>query len=184
LASPCPRAQAELGTGACSLHADLGLLCEFRVVGPSSSCYSFLCTSARSALRFGNALIAMSLLAPVAGVQVATPQVASGAYFLPTGLAILTGLGLAGLWSRTVLRLHVCALPVMMAAIFLDGRLNRVKNPAGASRARFWELLQVPWGRSPRAWQFRWRGAPMELCILASSTCYPAAGSTASSMRF
>ena len=46
-------------------------------------------------------------------------------YFLPTGLMILIGHGLAGLWTPTVLRLYAYSLPIVMLAIFLGGRLNR-----------------------------------------------------------
>ena len=46
-------------------------------------------------------------------------------YFLPTGLAILISHGLAGLWTKEVLRLYVFCLPVIAAAVFLGGRVNQ-----------------------------------------------------------
>lgn len=45
-------------------------------------------------------------------------------YFFPTGLLILTGHGLAGLWTPAVLKLYGYALPLIMVAIFLGGKLN------------------------------------------------------------
>jgi uncharacterized membrane protein YfcA len=47
------------------------------------------------------------------------------AYFLPTGMTILIGHGLAGLWTPTVLKLYLYALPLILIAIFLGGRLNQ-----------------------------------------------------------
>jgi uncharacterized membrane protein YfcA len=46
-------------------------------------------------------------------------------YFLPTGLFILVGHGLGGLWTAQVLRLYALALPVVLIAILLGGKLNR-----------------------------------------------------------
>ena len=46
-------------------------------------------------------------------------------YFLPTGLTILISHGLAGLWTPTVLRLYAYALPVIVAAVVVGGRVNR-----------------------------------------------------------
>ncbi len=48
------------------------------------------------------------------------------AYFLPTGGTILISHGLAGLWTPDVLRLYVYALPFIMLAIYLGGRVNKV----------------------------------------------------------
>ena len=47
-------------------------------------------------------------------------------YFLPTGGLILVSHGLAGLWTPEVLRLYAYALPVIMLAIFLGGRVSQV----------------------------------------------------------
>ena len=41
---------------------------------------------------------------------------------------ILIGHGLAGLWTPTVLQLYACALPIILLAIFLGGRLNKVMS--------------------------------------------------------
>lgn len=46
-------------------------------------------------------------------------------YFLPTGLLILVGHGLGGLWTAQVLQLYALALPVVLIAIFLGGKLNQ-----------------------------------------------------------
>jgi uncharacterized membrane protein YfcA len=46
-------------------------------------------------------------------------------YFLPTGLAILAGHGLAGLWTAAVLRFYLYALPAIVIGVFLGGLLHR-----------------------------------------------------------
>ncbi len=46
-------------------------------------------------------------------------------YFLPTGLVVLLGHGVAGLWTPTVLRLYAWAFPLILLAILLGGKLNR-----------------------------------------------------------
>ena len=46
-------------------------------------------------------------------------------YFVFTGILILASHGLAGLWTPYVLRLYVTALPLILVAIFLGGKLNR-----------------------------------------------------------
>jgi uncharacterized membrane protein YfcA len=46
-------------------------------------------------------------------------------YFLPTGLAILAGHGLAGLWTGTVLRSYLISLPAIVLGVFLGGLLNK-----------------------------------------------------------
>jgi len=55
-------------------------------------------------------------------------------YFLPTGLIILLGHGVAGLWTPTVLRLYAYALPVIMLAILLGGKLNKVMSSGQFNR--------------------------------------------------
>jgi uncharacterized membrane protein YfcA len=56
-------------------------------------------------------------------------------YFLPTGLTILIGHGLTGLWTPTVLRLYMISLPAILLAIFLGGKLNKVLSGGQFSRA-------------------------------------------------
>ena len=51
-------------------------------------------------------------------------------YFLPTMLLVTTGHGLSGLWSRQVWLLFAFAIPGLLAAIWLGGRLN-ARIPAG-----------------------------------------------------
>ena len=46
-------------------------------------------------------------------------------YFVFTGFLILASHGLAGLWTPYVLRLYGTSLPLVLAAIFLGGKLNR-----------------------------------------------------------
>ncbi len=46
-------------------------------------------------------------------------------YFLPTGLTILIGHGLAGLWTPMVLRLYIYALPVIVTAVIVGGWANK-----------------------------------------------------------
>ena len=45
--------------------------------------------------------------------------------FVLTGLMILVGHGLAGLWTPLVLRLYLWSLPAILLAVFLGARLNR-----------------------------------------------------------
>lgn len=63
-------------------------------------------------------------------------------YFLPTGLMILIGHGLAGLWTPTVLRLYIYSLPVIMLAIFVGGKLNKVMSGGQFNRV-IYALLVV-----------------------------------------
>jgi hypothetical protein len=46
-------------------------------------------------------------------------------YFLPTGLAILAGHGLAGLWTATVLRSYLVSLPAIVLGVMLGGLLHK-----------------------------------------------------------
>jgi hypothetical protein len=45
--------------------------------------------------------------------------------FFVTGLLILTGHGLAGLWTTFVFKLYLYSLPLVMLAIFVGGKLHR-----------------------------------------------------------
>ena len=47
-------------------------------------------------------------------------------YFVLTGLLILASHGLVGLWTPDMLRLYVTSLPLILVAIFLGGKLNRI----------------------------------------------------------
>jgi uncharacterized protein len=51
-------------------------------------------------------------------------------YFLPTGLAILAGHGLAGLWTGTVLTTYLYSLPAIVLGVLLGGLLNKKLSPA------------------------------------------------------
>jgi len=46
-------------------------------------------------------------------------------FLFPTSLFILAGHGLAGLWTGPVLRMYLYALPLVLVAVFLGGRINR-----------------------------------------------------------
>jgi uncharacterized membrane protein YfcA len=46
-------------------------------------------------------------------------------YFLPTGLAVLAGHGLAGLWTATVLKFYAYAFPAVVGGVVLGGLLNK-----------------------------------------------------------
>jgi len=46
-------------------------------------------------------------------------------YFLPTGLAIAAGHGLAGLWTPAVFRTYLLALPGIVLGVFAGGLLNK-----------------------------------------------------------
>jgi uncharacterized membrane protein YfcA len=46
-------------------------------------------------------------------------------YFLPTGLAILAGQGIAGLWTRPVVTAFLASLPAAALALFLGAELGR-----------------------------------------------------------
>jgi len=46
-------------------------------------------------------------------------------YFLPTGLAVLAGHGLAGLWTGDVLRSYLYSLPAIALGVLLGGLLNK-----------------------------------------------------------
>ncbi len=65
------------------------------------------------------------------------------AYFFPTGLMILIGHGLAGLWTPTVLRLYAWALPAILLAVLLGGRLNRVVSQGQFNRVVYVFLVVI-----------------------------------------
>jgi uncharacterized membrane protein YfcA len=62
-------------------------------------------------------------------------------YFLPTGLFILIGHGLGGLWTVQVLRLYALALPVVLIAIFLGGKLNQRIPPGRFEKFIYMTLI-------------------------------------------
>lgn len=55
--------------------------------------------------------------------------------FLLTGLLIVAGHGLAGLWTPLVFRLYLLSLPCLALAIYLGGRVNRRIPREAFSRA-------------------------------------------------
>lgn len=46
-------------------------------------------------------------------------------YFFPSGILLLTGHALAGLWTREVLQLYGYSLPFILLAVFLGGKFNK-----------------------------------------------------------
>jgi uncharacterized membrane protein YfcA len=55
-------------------------------------------------------------------------------YFLPTGLAILAGHGLAGLWTAAVIKSYALAFPAIVAGVLLGGLWNRRLTRTGFTR--------------------------------------------------
>jgi uncharacterized membrane protein YfcA len=51
-------------------------------------------------------------------------------YFLPASIAVMTGYVVAGLWTRTVTRLYLTALPAVAVAIAVGHLANRRMHPA------------------------------------------------------
>ncbi len=64
-------------------------------------------------------------------------------YFLPTGLAILLGHGLGGLWTAQVIQTYLCALPVVFLAVFLGGRINKVLSAQRFVRTIYFLLIAL-----------------------------------------
>jgi uncharacterized membrane protein YfcA len=64
-------------------------------------------------------------------------------YFFPTGLVILMSHGLAGLWTPRVLRLYIYALPVIVIAVLLGGRVNRMISSGQFNRIVYGFLILV-----------------------------------------
>jgi uncharacterized protein len=62
-------------------------------------------------------------------------------YFLPTGLAILIGQGLAGLWTAPVIKTFLWSLPVLAAAVALGRFLSRLIPPGKFNRWVYGLLL-------------------------------------------
>jgi len=59
-------------------------------------------------------------------------------YFLPTGFTVLISHGLAGLWTPTVLRLYLYALPVIVVGVIVGEIVNRK-----FSVERFYNIVYV-----------------------------------------
>jgi hypothetical protein len=62
-------------------------------------------------------------------------------YFLPAGIFILTGHGLAGLWTAEVLRFYVLTLPLVLVALLAGSRLSRVLPPGRFDRLVYASLV-------------------------------------------
>lgn len=61
-------------------------------------------------------------------------------YFLPTGLAILIGQGIAGLWTGPVVAAFLASLPATLLAVVLGGALGR-RIPAAKFRSAVYVLM-------------------------------------------
>jgi uncharacterized membrane protein YfcA len=63
-------------------------------------------------------------------------------YFLPTGLFILLGHGVAGLWSGRVVGLFACSLPALVLGVWLGEKVSR-KIPGDLFRRIVYVSLAV-----------------------------------------
>lgn len=61
-------------------------------------------------------------------------------YFLPTGLAILVGQGIAGLWTGPVVAVFLASLPAVLLAVVLGRALGR-RIPAAKFRSAVYVLM-------------------------------------------
>jgi uncharacterized membrane protein YfcA len=64
-------------------------------------------------------------------------------YFLPTGLAILAGHGIAGLWTPVVLKSYLYSLPAIAAGVILGGLLNKKLSHATFTRLVYASLAAM-----------------------------------------
>ena len=55
-------------------------------------------------------------------------------YFLPTGLMVLAGHGLAGMWTGEVVRLYAYSLPAILIGTAVGARINRTLKPAAFTK--------------------------------------------------
>ena len=61
-------------------------------------------------------------------------------YFLPTGLAILTGQGIAGLWTRPVITAFLASLPAALLAVLIGSMIGR-RIPAARFQRYVYALM-------------------------------------------
>ncbi len=45
-------------------------------------------------------------------------------YFLPTGVCIVIGQGLAGMWTEKVITLYLCVLPIIYLAVYIGRKIH------------------------------------------------------------
>jgi uncharacterized membrane protein YfcA len=64
-------------------------------------------------------------------------------YFFPTGLFILAGHGLGGLWTPSILRLYLYSLPVLLLAVLVGSKVNRIIPGEQFHRAVYAFLIVV-----------------------------------------
>ena len=64
-------------------------------------------------------------------------------YFLPTGLFILGGHGVAGLWTAEVVRLYLFSLPGLLLGVYFGGRVNRILPAERFNRVVFVALAAM-----------------------------------------
>lgn len=62
-------------------------------------------------------------------------------YFLPTGMLILAGHAVSGLWTQQVFHLYALAAPFVLVGVFLGGKLNRYLAGRGFERVVYFALL-------------------------------------------
>jgi len=61
-------------------------------------------------------------------------------YFLPTGLLIIAGHGISGLWTRTVFTYYGLSFPAVLLALWLGNKLHN-RLPAGRFNKSVYFLL-------------------------------------------
>ncbi len=64
-------------------------------------------------------------------------------YFFPTGVLILVGHGVSGLWTREVLQLYAYSLPLIALAFLLGTRLDHALPPRSFERAIYVFLMCI-----------------------------------------
>ncbi len=64
-------------------------------------------------------------------------------YFFPTGIFILVGHGVSGLWTREVLHLYVSSLPLIALAFLLGARFSHALPPRSFERAIYVFLILI-----------------------------------------
>lgn len=67
----------------------------------------------------------------------------SRAIFFPTGVLILVGHGVSGLWTREVLQLYAYSLPLIALAFLLGTRLDHALPPRSFERAIYVFLMCI-----------------------------------------
>ncbi len=97
-----------------------------RVSGGSSLAYLFGFVAGVLGAAYNTSGVAITIYATLRDWSPERFRSTLQSYFVFTGLLILASHGLAGLWIPDVLRLYVTSLPLILAGIFLGGKLSRL----------------------------------------------------------